>query len=107
MTDPESLEARAYEALHTVLDPELGVDVVDLGLVYDVRATGDRVEVDMTLTTIGCPVAESLPEEAREALVEALPGIEVEVEVVWDPPWTPERLTSEAMVTLGFRPRSD
>lgn len=103
---PTPLE-RAYEALHMVLDPELAVDIVDLGLVYDVRVVENRIEVDMTLTTIGCPVSESLPEEAREALVAALPGFEIQVDVVWDPPWTPERLAPEAMVTLGFRPRSD
>lgn len=104
--DPSPANAvdRAYEALKDVLDPELGLDVVALGLVYDVRDTGDRVEVDMTLTTPGCPVSEQLPAEAETAVRDALPGREVAVNIVWDPPWTPDLLSEEAMDILGFRP---
>ncbi|MGH9059277.1 MAG: metal-sulfur cluster assembly factor [Acidimicrobiales bacterium] len=94
---------RARDALREVYDPELCLDVVSLGLVYDVRAEGDRLVVEMTLTTPGCPVSESLPVEAREA-VEAVLGSagEVELQVVWDPPWTPERMSDEAAGALGF-----
>ncbi|MBI2170092.1 MAG: DUF59 domain-containing protein [Actinobacteria bacterium] len=85
----------AYEALRGVLDPELGLDVVALGLIYDVRLQADGLVVEMTLTTPGCPVAESLPFEAEQAVREAL-GPDwtdgVSVHVVWDPPWTPERI---------------
>ena len=66
---------------------------------------GDRFEVEMTLTTPGCPVSEQLPQEALAALVEALPELEVDLQIVWEPPWTPDRLTPEAMELLGFRPR--
>ena len=96
---------RAAHALETVIDPELGLDVVRLGLVYDMRRLGDRLEVDMTLTTPGCPVSEQLPREAEEALARALPELDVVLNVVWDPPWTPARLSPEAMDLLGFHPR--
>jgi metal-sulfur cluster biosynthetic enzyme len=92
-------------ALSQVWDPELGLDVVSLGLVYDVRVEGELVEVDMTLTTPGCPVSEQLPGEAEAAVQAAVPGAEVRVHVVWDPPWTPERLSPLALERLGFTPR--
>ena len=104
--DPSDPKAAALEALGRVWDPELGLDVVSLGLVYEVRAErkGETVvvELDMTLTTPGCPVSESLPEEAAAAVRAALPDAEVRVNVVWDPPWTPERLTPEALTKLGL-----
>lgn len=99
------LTDRVHDALRSVIDPELGLDVVALGLVYDVRGDDSHVEVDMTLTTPGCPVSEQLPREAQAALVDALPGTAVDLRVVWDPPWTPERLTPAALDALGFRPR--
>ena len=95
----------AMDALSTVWDPELGGDIVSLGLVYGVEATDDKVEVEMTLTTPGCPVSEQLPAEAEQAVRTALPESDVEVRIVWDPPWTPERLTSVALDQLGFRRR--
>lgn len=108
-TTAETLSARALDALRGVYDPELGLDIVAMGLVYDVRATldadGAMVEVDMTLTTPGCPVSESLPLEADTAVRSALPGVAVHVQVVWDPPWTPERLDPSAMESLGLPPR--
>lgn len=96
---------RARRALAAVIDPELGLDIVQLGLVYDIREAGDRLQVDMTLTTPGCPVAEQLPAEARQVLEAALPELTVDLQVVWDPPWNPDMLTPEAMELLGFRPR--
>jgi metal-sulfur cluster biosynthetic enzyme len=102
----ESRREAALAALGDVWDPELGLDVVSLGLVYDVRAEDDRVEIDMTLTTPGCPVSEQLPAEAESTVRAALPGVEVTVNVVWDPPWTPERLSPLALERLGFRRRA-
>ena len=93
-------------ALGDVWDPELGLDIVSLGLVYDVRVAGDAVEIDMTLTTPGCPVSDQLPHEAEAAVRTALPGATVTVNVVWDPPWTPERLTPAALERLGFNRRA-
>src|SRR5690606_22148167 len=72
-TSADDVVTRVHHALETVIDPELGLDVVRLGLIYDVRDLGHRVEVDMTLTTPGCPVSEQLPREAEEAVVLALP----------------------------------
>lgn len=93
-------------ALGSVWDPELGLDVVSLGLIYDVRADGDLIDVDMTLTTPGCPVSEQLPIEVEDAVRAALPGSDVVVNVVWDPPWTPERITPEGLQQLGFQPKA-
>jgi metal-sulfur cluster biosynthetic enzyme len=102
----EARREAALAALGDVWDPELGLDVVSLGLVYDVRVTGDDVQVDMTLTTPGCPVSEQLPAEAEAAVRAALPEADVTVNVVWEPPWTPERLSPVALERLGFTPRS-
>jgi metal-sulfur cluster biosynthetic enzyme len=79
-------------ALRTVLDPELGTSIVDLGLVYDVRVHRSSVEVTMTLTTPGCPIHDVMPDWVRTA-VKRVPGVEhVEVTLTFDPPWTPERI---------------
>ncbi|HLF41022.1 MAG TPA: metal-sulfur cluster assembly factor [Acidimicrobiia bacterium] len=98
----DSIESRALDALHEVVDPELGLDIVDLGLVYDVRTEDGDLVVEMTLTTPGCPVSESLPAEAQAAIARAV-RVPVRVEVVWDPPWTPERIAPEAARALGLR----
>lgn len=101
----DDLPERARRALGSVIDPELGIDVVLLGLIYDIRHADDRIEVDMTLTTPGCPVSEQLPQEAREALMRAFPDHEVDLRIVWDPPWSPELMAPEALEVLGFNPR--
>jgi metal-sulfur cluster biosynthetic enzyme len=98
-------EHAVLAALSNVWDPELGLDIVSLGLVYDVRTTDDVVEIDMTLTTPGCPVSEQLPVEAEQAARAAVPGKTVVVNVVWDPPWTPERLSPVALERLGMARR--
>lgn len=100
--EAEGRRSAVLDALTTVWDPELGLDVVSLGLVYDVRAEGDVVEVDMTLTTPGCPVSEQLPAEAQAVAQAAVPDALVQVNVVWDPPWSPERLSPEALQQLGY-----
>lgn len=99
------VEAAVLDGLGRVIDPELGLDVVSLGLVYGIEDEDGRIVVDMTLTTPGCPVSEMLPTEAAEAVADALAplGRSSEVRVVWDPPWTPERLSDEAAAYLGFR----
>ncbi len=95
----------AWTALREVMDPELCIDVVSLGLVYELRVEDDNLLVEMTLTTPGCPVSESLPEQARAAIAEATAGtVGVEVRVVWDPPWSPQMMHEEA-ATVGFRSR--
>lgn len=103
--DDAMTAAQVLEALGDVYDPEIGLDIVSLGLVYDVRVDGTGIDVDMTLTTVGCPVSESLPSEADSAIRLALPGHDVRVHVVWDPPWTPERMSDAALDALGYRRR--
>ncbi|MBE3576931.1 MAG: DUF59 domain-containing protein [Limnochordales bacterium] len=91
------------EALKEVLDPELRLSIVDLGLVYDVDITeaGD-VTVTMTLTTPGCPLNEYLPAQVDEA-VSRLEGVRhVDVNLVWDPPWNPDMMSDEAKLALGW-----
>jgi FeS assembly SUF system protein len=90
-------------ALKTVYDPEIPVDIWELGLVYDVIVEGGSdVTLKMTLTSPHCPVAESLP-TAAEVAVAAVPGVRsVTVELVWDPPWGPEMLSEAARLELGM-----
>jgi metal-sulfur cluster biosynthetic enzyme len=79
-----------WEALNTVYDPELGTDIVSLGLVYNIKNENGTVKIEMTLTTPGCPAAENLPSMARFAALEAVGDkAKVEIQVVWDPPWNP------------------
>lgn len=88
--------------MRNVYDPELGLDVVNLGLIYALEVTPPRAYVRMTLTTPGCPLHDSMGEAVRRALL-SLPGVEeVEVELTFDPPWTPARLSPEARRLLGF-----
>jgi metal-sulfur cluster biosynthetic enzyme len=103
--DTGTIIERALEALGEVYDPEIGLDIVSLGLVYGVRTDATGIDVDMTLTTVGCPVSESLPFEAESAIRLALPDRDVRVHVVWDPPWTPERMSDAAIDALGYRRR--
>ncbi len=104
-SDPGLLDA-AWDALRGVYDPELRLDVVSLGLVYDVCVEGDALVVEMTMTTPGCPASEVLPEMVRGAIVEAIERVaRVEVRVVWDPPWSPAMIDEEAARALGFRSR--
>jgi metal-sulfur cluster biosynthetic enzyme len=94
---------RVTSCLESVIDPEIGVSVVDLGLIYDVRIDAERISVDMTLTSSGCPMAGLLAGSVEQALREAFDGMEVEVNLVWDPPWTPERMSPELRERFGFR----
>ncbi len=101
--DDAEIMAEAWDRLELVYDPELGVNLVDLGLVYALRSEGGDVRVRMTLTTPGCPMSESMPEAVRRAL-ETVPGIRsIGVELVWDPPWQPDLMTDRARQELGWR----
>ena len=96
------LEEQARRLLTQVYDPELGLDVVNLGLIYEIRIEPPAAQVRMTLTTPGCPLHGSMQEAVRRALT-GLPGVEnVSVELVWNPPWTPARLSPEARKALGW-----
>lgn len=100
----EADEELLLDLLGEVVDPELGVNIVDLGLVYSVRVVTGVAQVTMTLTAPGCPLAGYLEDAVRRALVGA-PGIrEVAVRIVFDPPWSPEAMMSEtAKAALGWR----
>ncbi len=90
------------EALRQVEDPELGMDIVDLGLMYDVEVEGPKVKVVYTLTSMGCPVGPMIDEQIGQVTRE-LPGVEeVETELTWDPPWSPEKMSDDAKFILGF-----
>jgi len=100
--DELDLRTHVTKALHYVIDPELGLDVVELGLVYGVEVQGSVVRIDLTMTTPACPLGEHIVQDA-EARIRALAGVsEVEVRLVWDPPWSPERMTASARKTLGW-----
>ena len=90
------------EALHTVEDPELGMDIVELGLLYDVEVQGPRVKVIHSLTSMGCPAGPMIQEDISRTARE-VPGVEdVEIELTWDPPWTPDRMSDDAKFILGI-----
>jgi FeS assembly SUF system protein len=101
--EADALGDRVIEALRTVFDPEIPVNIFELGLVYKVDVDDQNVvHIDMTLTSPMCPVAETLPEEVK-AKVEALDGVTTAiVSVVWDPPWNPSMMTEEAQLELGI-----
>ena len=91
-----------FEALHQVEDPELGTDIVELGLLYDVEIEGPKVKVIHSLTSMGCPAGPMIQEDIHRVTAE-LPGVDdVEIELTWDPPWTPERMSDDAKFILGF-----
>jgi len=93
---------QVYEALHACYDPEIPVNIVDLGLIYDVDINEDKVNVKMTLTAPGCGMGEMIASDARQKILE-LPGVsEAQVDRVWDPPWDPSRISDEAKQKLGI-----
>ena len=99
----EELQLAVIEMLSTIADPEIPVNIYELGLIYEVVVSDDGdVRVAMTLTTPNCPVAESMPGEV-EYRVGTVPGVrDVTVALVWDPPWTPDRMSEAARLELGF-----
>jgi len=91
-----------FEALKVVEDPELGMDIVELGLVYDVEVAGPKVHVTYSLTSMGCPVGPLIEQQIAETVSE-MPGVEeVEPELTWTPPWSPEKMSDDAKFILGF-----
>ena len=99
-----SLKERVVDALRSLYDPEIPVNIYDLGLIYDLKVDEDdgRVEIQMTLTAPACPVAESFPSVVEEEVF-SLAGVrDVKVELVWDPPWSKARMTEAARLELGM-----
>ena len=98
----EELKEQIVGVLKTVRDPEIPVDIPSMGLIYGIELDGGEVRIEMTLTTPNCPVAESLPNEVKEK-VAALDGVDtVQVDLVWDPPWTVEKLSEAARREMGL-----
>ena len=99
----KEVRTRAIDALHEIFDPEIPVDIYELGLIYALEIGEDgTATVRMTLTSPACPVAESLPMQVHEKLL-GVDGIkDVDLQLVWDPPWTKERMTEEARLTLNM-----
>lgn len=92
------------EALRRVDDPEAGMNIVDLGLVYGIEVGPTGVEVEMTMTTAACPMADMITGEARDAIASIVPaGTWIDVRLVWDPPWTPDKMTGIAREHFGWK----
>jgi FeS assembly SUF system protein len=97
------LAPRIYDALRTVFDPEIPVNIVELGLIYDVLVDANGLAgVRMTLTAPGCPVAQSLPVEVAQKVKSVAGVTDAKVDVVWDPPWTKDRMSDAAKLQLGM-----
>ncbi len=95
-------QEEVVEALRQVEDPELGMDIVELGLFYDAEIDGDNVKVNYTLTSMGCPAGAMIQEDI-DRVVREIPGVgEVVSELTFDPPWSPERMSDDAKFILGF-----
>ena len=96
-------EERVSAALRSVDDPEVGMNIVDLGLVHRVDITPERVRVELTMTTPACPMGDLITDNARRAVAAALPqDLAIEVVLVWEPPWTPDRMSESARQTFGW-----
>ncbi len=101
--DNNSIREAAIEKLKTVFDPEIPVDIYELGLVYEVKVVDDyKVYVLMTLTSPNCPVAESLPQEVKEKMLEVEGVRDAEVEITFEPPWDQDMISDEAKLELGL-----
>lgn len=95
-------EEMVLEVLHDVYDPEIPVNIVDLGLIYDLKVENDEVYVTMTMTAPGCPFGDVLATDARERIIVGTGAKEAYITVVTDPPWTPDKMTDDARKALGW-----
>lgn len=95
-------DAKIMDVLSNVYDPEIPIDIVNLGLIYDVDINGGIVDIKMTMTAPGCPASAQITSEAK-CLIEEIEGVtEANIEIVWDPPWDPGRMSEEAKQSLGY-----
>ena len=100
MPDDEAVR----EALRQVDDPEAGMNIVELGLVYGIDVSEDAVRVDMTMTTAACPMTDMITDQARNVIAAIVPeGTVVDIRLVWDPPWTPDKMTGIAKEHFGWK----
>ena len=99
----KEIENRVIEVLKTCYDPEIPIDIYELGLIYDVKVDDEaKVEIEMTLTSPSCPVAESLPVEVEDKVRDAAEVKDAKVNITFDPPWDKSMMSEEAMLELGF-----
>ena len=99
----EALENTIIDVLKTIYDPEIPVDVYELGLIYEVKINADKhVDIEMTLTSPNCPVAESMPKEVEDRVAEIEGVKSAKVNIVFDPPWDKDMMSEEAKLELGF-----
>lgn len=98
----EAKVAQVYQALTQVVDPEVGINVVDLGLIYAVDCRGNEIHVRLTLTSAGCPMGDQIVEEAKQAVSQVAEGASVQIELVWEPFWRPDMMSDKAKEILGW-----
>ena len=93
---------KIIDEIKKIYDPELPVNIYELGLIYDIKVIGKKAEIKMTLTTPNCPVAESLPKEVKESVMQVEEIDDVDLELVWDPPWTKDMMSDAAKLELNL-----
>src|SRR5262245_21750161 len=100
---PQEMRKPIEAALHRVVDPEVAITIVDVGLVYGVTVTAERLHVLLTMTSAACPVTDVIVDDAAAELCKLAPaGMAVDVELVWEPPWTPQRMSARAKAFMGW-----
>ena len=101
----EKIKTRILESLEQVIDPGLGIDIVNLGLIYEIRfdETNGETEIDMTLTTMGCPLADLLTDQIYDAMSDVPEVTKTDVKLVWYPAWTVEKMSRYARIALGIK----
>lgn len=100
---PEELRGPIFAALQRVVDPEVAMTIVDVGLVYGVTVAADRLEVQLTMTSAACPVADVICDDIGTELDKVVPhGMAVDIAMVWEPPWTPDRMSPRARAFMGW-----
>ena len=95
-------QEEVISAIKECYDPEIPINIYDLGLIYEVQTEGESIGIKMTLTSAGCPAAQALPEQVRSKVRELCNVDQVDVEVIWDPPWTPQMISEEGRKRLGL-----
>ena len=96
------IKNKIIEEISKIYDPELPVNIYELGLIYDIKEIGKKAEIKMTLTTPNCPVAESLPKEVKESVMQVEEIDDVDLKLVWDPPWTKDMMSDAARLELNL-----
>ena len=96
------IKNKIIDEIKKIYDPELPVNIYELGLIYDIKVIGRKAEIKMTLTTPNCPVAESLPKEVKESVMQVEEIDDVDLKLVWDPPWTKDMMSDAARLELNL-----